>query len=321
MESSYQQQLQDLQLKLEVAQKQCQEYKAKNEKLEHDIEAVKVQNVKLIVTLQNKDQEILYYQQILQSLENGNVINIEQKSEGKTYKYETHLHTKEASACGISHAAEYIKIYKKLGYDGIFVTDHFFGGNTRVSKLLDWHTRVEQFCSGYEAAVAEAQRQNAEDGGNFQVFFGFEQTFEGDDYLIYGLDKNWLFEHPEVESMDHKQLFQAVNNQNGLMIQAHPFRMRHYIKSISIHPHEVHGIEVYNGGNTTEQNDLAFAFATSYDFPMTSGSDIHSILFAQDKLSVCGMEFTTPLTSVKDYIERIKRKEGYILKEIVQEKD
>jgi hypothetical protein len=51
----------------------------------------------------------------------------------KTFKYETHLHTSEASACGSSHGAEYISVYKKLGYDGIFVTDHFFGGNTAVS--------------------------------------------------------------------------------------------------------------------------------------------------------------------------------------------
>ena len=59
------------------------------------------------------------------------------------YKYETHLHTCEASACGISRGAEYISVYKKLGYDGIFVTDHFFGGNTAVSSELDWEERID----------------------------------------------------------------------------------------------------------------------------------------------------------------------------------
>ena len=80
------------------------------------------------------------------------------------YKYETHLHTCEASACGVSRGAEYISVYKKLGYDGIFVTDHFFGGNTAVSHELDWEERIEQYCSGYENARAEAARQNERDG-------------------------------------------------------------------------------------------------------------------------------------------------------------
>ena len=305
---SYQQQVQDLQLKLDLAQKQCQEYKEKYDKILQDLEAVKVQNAQLIITLQNHEKEIL------QPLKNFNNIP------GKTFKYETHLHTKESSACARSSAARYIKLYKKLGYDGIFVTDHFFGGNTRVPKTLDWNERVEQFCRGYEAALAEAQRQNAESGGNFQVFFGFEQTFDTDDYLIYGLDKNWLFDHPEVETMNHHQLFEAVNSQGGLMIQAHPFRMDDDIKSIIIHPLDIHGIEVYNGGNESDnENELALAYASSYNFPMTSGSDIHTILYAHDKLSVCGMEFATPLTSVKDYCERIKRKEGNILREILKE--
>ena len=235
-----------------------------------------------------------------------------------TYKYETHLHTSEASACGSSAGAEYISVYKKLGYDGIFVTDHFFGGNTAVSFELDWHTRVEQYCAGYENALAEARRQNAADGGNFKVFFGIEQTFQGDDYLIYGLDKNWLLDHPEVESMNHQQLFDAVNREGGLMIQAHPFRLRGYINAIHIHPREIHGIEVYNGGNTPDQNELALFYAKTYGFPMTSGSDIHNIAFAQEektenKMAVGGMEFDSPLETINDYIERIKNKQGKVI--------
>ena len=81
-----------------------------------------------------------------------------------SFKYETHLHTAEASACGTSQGAEYISVYKKLGYDGIFVTDHFFGGNTAVSHELDWHARIDLYCKGYENALAEAKRQNEADG-------------------------------------------------------------------------------------------------------------------------------------------------------------
>lgn len=237
----------------------------------------------------------------------------------KTYKYETHLHTSEASACGSSKAADYISVYKRIGYDGIFVTDHFFGGNTCVSFELDWSARIQQYCSGYEAALEEAQKQNEIDGGNFKVFFGIEQTFDGDDYLIYGLNKEWLLAHPEIESMNHGQLFEAVSQAGGLMIQAHPFRLRGYIQAIHLHPREVHGIEVYNGGNTPDQNELALAYAKAYDFPMTSGSDIHNITFAlenkiEGKMNLGGMEFDEPLNNIEDYIRLIKEKKGRILR-------
>lgn len=236
-----------------------------------------------------------------------------------SFKYETHLHTCEASACASSQGCEYISAYKKLGYDGIFVTDHFFGGNTCISRELTWQERIELYCSGYEGALAEAEKQNKEDGRNFKVFFGIEQTFQGDDYLLYGLDKNWLLDHPDIENMNHQQLFDAVNHEGGLMIQAHPFRLRGYINAIHLHPREVHGVEVYNGGNSPDQNELALHYAQLYNFPMTSGSDIHNTGFAleektEGKMNVGGMEFESPLTSVQDFIERIKNKEGRIIR-------
>ena len=118
--------------------------------------------------------------------------------------------------------------------------------------------------------------------------------------------------------MNHQQLFDAVNREGGLMLQAHPFRLRGYINAIHIHPREIHGIEVYNGGNTPDQNDLALVYAKTYDFPMTSGSDIHNVAFAlEDKndvtMNVGGMEFEKPLLSLQDYIDRIKNKEGKVI--------
>ena len=54
------------------------------------------------------------------------------------YTYETHLHTCRASLCGKSEGSEHVRYYKELGYTGIFVTDHFFGGNTAVPRDLPW---------------------------------------------------------------------------------------------------------------------------------------------------------------------------------------
>ena len=58
------------------------------------------------------------------------------------YKYEPHLHTKEASACAILTGAEQARLYKDLGYSGIIVTDHFFNGNTCIPKHLPWSIKL-----------------------------------------------------------------------------------------------------------------------------------------------------------------------------------
>ena len=108
-----------------------------------------------------------------------------------------------------------------------------------------------------------------------------------------------------------------VNREGGLMIQAHPFRLRGYIQAIHVHPRDVHGVEIYNGGNKPTENELAELYAKQYEFPVTSGSDIHNIGFippAPGKLNIGGMAFDTPLKDVYDYAERIKRKEGTILR-------
>ena len=50
------------------------------------------------------------------------------------YKYETHLHTSEVSKCAHNTGAEMARAYKKAGYTGIFVTDHFFNGNCAIPE-------------------------------------------------------------------------------------------------------------------------------------------------------------------------------------------
>lgn len=238
------------------------------------------------------------------------------------YKYETHLHTSQGSACGSSKAEDYVYPYYEAGYSGIFVTDHFFGGNTAVPRDLDWESRVNLYCSGYENALKAAEKLNTEKKllntpNEFKVFFGIEQTFQGDDYLIYGLSKEWLIKHPEIETMNQTELFAEVNQNNGLLIQAHPFRLRGYIQAIHIHPRDIHGIEILNAGNAPEENELAEHYARIYKFPVTAGSDIHNVskvITGDGGIPVTGMEFETPLSDIYDYAERIKNHEGKIIK-------
>ena len=168
------------------------------------------------------------------------------------YRYETHLHTKEGSACASSAAADYPLFYKEQGFDGIFVTNHFFNGNCAVPTYPnDWERMVNEFCRGFE----EAKKIGDEIG--LQVFFGWESNYEGDEFLIYGLDKEWLMNHPDILSYNRTKQYDIVRQDGGLVVQAHPFRERTYIDTIRLNPYTCDAMEAYNSGNPLPQNHNA----------------------------------------------------------------
>ncbi len=220
------------------------------------------------------------------------------------YKYETHLHTKEGSACASSYGPEYVHFYKEQGFDGIFVTNHFFNGNCAVPRYPnDWRRMVNEFCSGYEAAKAVG------DSIGFPVFFGWESNYQGDEFLIYGLDKQWLLDHPDMLSWDRTTQYEMVKKDGGLVIQAHPFRERSYIDTIRLNPETCDAMEAYNSGNPTIQNNNAELYCRQNNIFMTAGSDIHLVgSFTGERLY--GMAFDTPLADEKDYVNRILNREG-----------
>lgn len=219
------------------------------------------------------------------------------------FKYETHLHTREGSACASCSGKEYVDKYLKLGYAGIIVTDHFFNGNCAISNDIPWEDRVELFCKGYEEAKKEGDKKG------LQVMFGWESNYDCDEYLIYGLDKKWLLKHPEVMEWDQKEQYQNVKKAGGLVVQAHPFRERDYIERINLHPYQSDAVEVCNAGNRTTWDATAMLYGRRFKKPITAGSDIHrasSVAFG-----CYGVAFDTPLENVADYVKRIKAGSGY----------
>ncbi len=217
------------------------------------------------------------------------------------YRYETHLHTVEASACGITPGREYPAIFKQRGYDGIFITDHFFHGNTRPSRELPWPDYVEAYMKGYE----EAKKAGDEIG--FKVFFGIEENFEGDEFLIYGVDKAFLLAHPEIPHWTREEMIKAVHDAGGAMMQAHPFRDRDYIKKIHLYSEEVDGIEGINTANTANDNLAALCYALKYQMMIQAGSDTHDKAKIGDLNG--GILYEKPITSTQDYAERLRRRE------------
>jgi hypothetical protein len=217
------------------------------------------------------------------------------------YIYETHLHTSQSSACGMTRGREYVRFYQDMGYAGIIVTDHFFRGNTAVPRNQSWRERVHLFCRGYEDA------KEAGDKVGFPVFFGWEEHFQGDEYLVYGLNKAWLLEHPEAEGWTRRQQFQAVHAAGGCVVQAHPFRDKDYIPAIHLSTGCVDAVEGCNAGNRPENDVLAVRYAKVLGLPVTAGSDMHYANGSYAGLMM-GVAFDQPLATIHDYVQAILEK-------------
>lgn len=186
-------------------------------------------------------------------------------------RWETHTHTKEGSACARASAADMARACKALGFDGMFVTDHFYAGNTAVERSLAWEEWVQQFCQGYYHA------KDVGDAIGLRVCFGWEYSWEGNDFLTYGLSPEWLSAHPETISVEPISYLRLIRDAGGCIVHAHPFRQENYIRYIKLLPAEVDAVEVYNGGNHQEAfNERALWYAESFGLPQTAGSDAHN---------------------------------------------
>ncbi len=186
-------------------------------------------------------------------------------------RWETHLHTQEGSACANASAADMARGCKAAGYDGMFVTDHFYHGNTCIDRDLPWEEWARRFSLGYYHA------KEAGDAIGLRVCFGWEYSWNGCDFLTYGLSPEWLRAHPETIAVTPTEYLKLIRSEGGCIVHAHPFRQEWYVEAIKLVPDLVDAVEVYNGGNREAvYNDRALWYAESFSLPQTSGSDTHN---------------------------------------------
>ncbi|MBE6879885.1 MAG: hypothetical protein E7490_03485 [Ruminococcaceae bacterium] len=192
------------------------------------------------------------------------------------YKYELHMHTREGSACAISTVHDMIKKYKSLGYSGMVVTNHFYCGNTSVSRNLPW----KDFVMEYARAYYEGQK-TAKDL-DFDLIFGIEQGYgDGREILVYGVEPEFIAERPFLIDENLELWSKEIRQAGGFVAYAHPFRNREYIKN----PDEIpdlkfaDGVEVHNYCNQPEDNEKAQRIFGNSGAILVAGSDMHSTDF------------------------------------------
>lgn len=220
------------------------------------------------------------------------------------FLYELHCHTAEGSCCASVGGAELAEIYASRNYSGITVTDHFYGGNTAIDQTLNWSEWVDGFLKGYYCA------KEAGESLGLQVFLGWEYNFDGTEFLTYGLGDTWLRNHPELREIGLLDYCNLIQKEGGVIVHAHPFRLRNYQKIIRLLPGMIHGVETANKTNEPKENFLADQYAENYNLMKLGGTDFHHCGHL-DRLGGVAMPYR--VENVKEILEAASNGELKIL--------
>ncbi|MBE6777674.1 MAG: hypothetical protein E7542_06160 [Ruminococcaceae bacterium] len=213
------------------------------------------------------------------------------------YKYETHLHTAPVSRCACVGVEETVKFYKDAGYHGVFITNHFIGGNINLDHRDDYTKALDFYFSDYDNGVKIGKALG------IKVFLGVEVTYGGTDFLVYGLEKQWYYKHPEIMKMNMRDMLEFMMGNGALVVQAHPFREAGYIDHIRLFPRSIQGVEIINACRTDFENEMAKLYAQKYGLLQLAGSDNH--IGGGIKI-LAGMCSDEPINDEKDFIDYVK---------------
>ena len=193
-----------------------------------------------------------------------------------------HVHTSPASSCSSASVDALIEEAKRVGLNGICLTDH---------------NHV------WDASQVEELRQKH----GFLVLRGNEITTNQGDVLVFGLEK-------DIQGIvDLKDLRREVEEADGFMIVAHPFRgfLVVGVDQAGLTPEKamerplfdyVDAVEVLNGKVTKSENDFASCVTVGLGLPGTGGSDAHEVA----EVGMYATEFYAEIKNEQDLIAALK---------------
>jgi hypothetical protein len=160
--------------------------------------------------------------------------------------------------------------YKNAGYDGIVLTNHInWTYNNYQGKTYKEKTDY------YFSAVDRIKELGKKQG--ISVLFGAEVVAVTDDgmhqeFLLYGFDRQFLYDNSLVNNYDQKGLFELAKKHNLFMSQTHPFRCGEKLGN----PLYMHGAEAFNAHYHHDNfNEKAMEFCKQNNLKMLSGTDYH----------------------------------------------
>lgn len=193
-----------------------------------------------------------------------------------------HVHTYPASPCSVARVDDVIAEAKRIGLDGICLTDHNYV----------WD----------KALVDDLRRKH-----DFLILRGSEITTDQGDVLVYGLERTLkgIIKLGELRAL--------VSEAEGVMIAAHPFRgfLLFGTGQLGLTPEQalerplfkqVDAIEVLNTKVTAKENRLASEVAKSTGIPGAGGSDAHQV----SEIGVYATRFEAKIEHERDLVEALR---------------
>lgn len=216
----------------------------------------------------------------------------------KYYQAETHCHTSEVSPCSRIPAKYLIKGYEEAGYRYVIITDHYHPVVLENPALGEktWEERIDHFLTGYEAAKKAAQGTDLVVLNAFEVVLNRGEDGIGNDFLVYGADRDFLLREPYLYKMDDQAFYKKMRENGLLVFQAHPYRY-------GLHPIEpicYDGIEMVNTHpRHFSHNALAVEFASRHDLLVIGGSDAHG----EEDIGRGGVMLPDGIETTQDFVQ------------------
>lgn len=193
-----------------------------------------------------------------------------------------HVHTSPASPCSSAPVEDLIVEAKRIGLDGICLTDH--NHVWRPEHVEDLRQRH-----------------------GFLVLRGNEITTDQGDVLVFGLDR-------DIQGIIRlEDLRVEVVRTGGFMIAAHPFRgfLTFGVDKLGLTPEKamtrklfqfVDAVEILNGKVNEEENRFAAEVARRLDLVLTGGSDAHEV----EEVGQYATRLSSPVRDEQDLIEALR---------------
>ncbi len=187
------------------------------------------------------------------------------------YKMDMHVHSSGVSLCSRIRVEEIVDCKKSLGYDGAILCNHCQSWYYPPSENEKFMKKV---VDEYERGKAYAEKKD------FRLLLGLEVSINEpfySDWLLYGWEKETLLKAPCLYQYNQKQLFDFCQENDLLLLQAHPYRANTgYCDDMRpANPAYMHGVEVNCDKRDRANRGRCHSFAESHGKLLTCGTDYH----------------------------------------------
>ncbi|MFW6264781.1 MAG: PHP domain-containing protein [Bacillota bacterium] len=205
-------------------------------------------------------------------------------SKNDYFKIDLHTHCIEGSDCSKVSVSETINKLRKIGYNGVLLTDH-----QNINSYRYYHEHYEN--------------------SDFLVLCGLEYWTSLGHMLLILPEPEEIFNKPFIDPI---KLINFVHQKDGIIGIAHMFHPTYPFAAELLHSDKLEKIielsdfiEVENGAVPEDKNIMALEIAEKYNKAMTSGSDSHSL----EDVGKTATIIKRTISNEKDLISAIRNKE------------